>query len=442
MKNKNKQSELNSLFRYIPTATQEQDTRRNSYSYPSNNTVIQQIFNFYTKQSYSIGVNATFDRQAQESNQLNLAKFFHFCRDFNIKFLNKQELQDLFKKCATQGSNITLEQFEQVFSLLAFYRGIDLCQFYQELGFDVWLKNQKKMKSLGKPFQMKDDKQRFTKDQLHYQFKLYHPDIKDNTLIKEILRQRKLKQEKQKNEEKEKKLKKKLQFELKFQNGTELYEKYPQNIQLIKQLEKRKVIKHIDYCKPSIKQAYSLNIQTESTQPKQSSFITWETLDGVAPDSDLIQSLIGPDQDDYCYRNKHEIENNQQKNQRPQLPYHIISLSQDVRSMSASNPNYQTNFNTIQTERQKPQRYQFYESSKIPSSQLNYIQESPNTIQLSNIQNQIEKSHYKTKFNISILKRANEIQQLQDLKEQYLLKKIVNTQLRKEQFNKQNVTNI
>ncbi|CAK76922.1 unnamed protein product (macronuclear) [Paramecium tetraurelia] len=118
MKNKNKKSQVNSLFRYIPTATQEQYIRRNSYSYPSNNSAIQQIFNFYSKQSYAIGVNATFDRQYQESNSLNLAKFFHFCRDFNIKFLNRQELQDLFKKCATQGSNVTLEEFEQIFSLL------------------------------------------------------------------------------------------------------------------------------------------------------------------------------------------------------------------------------------------------------------------------------------------------------------------------------------
>ncbi|CAK76923.1 unnamed protein product (macronuclear) [Paramecium tetraurelia] len=298
------------------------------------------------------------------------------------------------------------------------------------------------MRLLGKPFQMKDDKQRFTKDQLNYQFKLFHPDIKDNTLIKEILKQRQLKQENQKNKDKEKKIKQKLQFELKFQSGTELYQKYPRNIKLIKHLEKRKEIKHIDYFKSSFKQAYSLNIQTEQNQPRKSSFITWETLDDIAPDNDLIQNLIGPDQDDYCYRNQHEIKNNKSKNQRNRLPYSIISLSQDVRSISDSNPNYQKNCTTIQTERQQSQRCQYQESSRIPSSQQYYIQESPKSIQLQNIQNQIEKPPYKNNVNISILKRVNEIKQLQDLKEKYLLNKIVNIQLRKEQCNQQNGTNI
>lgn len=44
------------------------------------------------------------------------------------------------------------------------------------------------MKLLGKPFNMKDDRERFTKEELNYEFKLYHPDIKDQNLIKEILR--------------------------------------------------------------------------------------------------------------------------------------------------------------------------------------------------------------------------------------------------------------
>ncbi|CAD8068975.1 unnamed protein product [Paramecium primaurelia] len=441
MKNKNKQSEVSSLFRNVPTATQEQNTRRNSYSYSTNNTIIQQIFHFYSKQSYAIGVNATFDRQYQESNQLNLAKYFHFCRDFNIQFLNKQELRDLFKKCATNGQNINLQQFQQLFSLLAFYRGIDLCEFYQELGLDIWLKNQQKMQLLGKPFQMKDDRQRFTKDQLQYQFKLFHPDIKDDTLIKEILRQRKQKQETYKNNEKEKKILQKLQFELKFKRGTELFEKYPQKIQLIQHLQKRKVTQHIGYCKPSIKQAYSLNTQIESNQPRKSSVITWETLNDIVPDNDLILNLIGP-QNDQQYLNQNKLKNKQSKNLSYNFPQYN-GLSQNIRSMSDSNPNYNKNNNSIQTERQQQQRYDYQESSRITSQQHNYLYEqSPKQVELSNISNQIDTSPQKNKLNISILKRANEIQQLEDLRQQYLLNKIVNLQQRKEQLNKSNLTNI
>lgn len=39
----------------------------------------------------------------------------------------------------------------------------------------------------GKPFHMKDDTERFKKDDLHYKFELYHPDIKNKELISDIL---------------------------------------------------------------------------------------------------------------------------------------------------------------------------------------------------------------------------------------------------------------
>ncbi|CAK81496.1 unnamed protein product (macronuclear) [Paramecium tetraurelia] len=444
MKNKNKLSEESSVFRNVPTATQEQNTRRNSYSVPSNNTVIQQIFHFYTKQTYAIGVNATFDRQSQESNQLNLAKFFHFCRDFNIKFLNKQELQDLFKKCATNGQNINLQQFEQLFSLLALYRGIDLCEFYSELGFDVWLKNQKKMKLLGKPFYMKDDRQRFTKDELHYQFKLFHPDIKDENLIKEILRQRKLKSENNKNNEREKKTKQKLQFELKFTSGTELIEKYPEKIQLIQHLQKKKVTQHISNFKPLTKLTYSLNAAPkEQIYQKKTPIVTWDALNAIVPNDDLILSLIGPYQEEDSYLNQLEIVNNQSINQHQTFRQNNSNLSQKVRSMSDSNPNYARDNNQIKSERQHQPKLNYQESPRIkPRLRYNILEQSPMQVDLSNISNQVEKSAQKTKLNISILKRANEIQQLEGLKQKYLLDQILNKQLKKEQLKKSNVIHI
>ncbi|CAD8070825.1 unnamed protein product [Paramecium primaurelia] len=443
MKNKNKLSEESSVFRNVPTATQEQNTRRNSYSVSSNNTVIQQIFHFYTKQSYSIGVNATFDRQYQESNQLNLAKFFHFCRDFNIKYLNKQELQDLFKKCATNGQNINLQQFEQLFSLLALYRGIDLCEFYQELGFDVWLKNQKKMKLLGKPFYMKDDRQRFTKDELHYQFKLFHPDIKDENLIKEILRQRKLKSENNKNNERQRKNKQKLQFELKFTSGTELIEKYPEKIQLIQQLQRRKVTQHVSNFKPLTKLAYSLNTPQEQNQQKKTPIVTWDALNAIVPNDDLILSLIGPYKEEDQYLKQLEIVNNQSNNQYSTFIQNNSNLSHNIRSMSDSNPNYNRDNNQIKSERQHQVKFNYQESPRINShKRYKLLEQSPKQIDLSNISNQFDKSPQKTKLNISILKRANEIQQLEGLKQKYLLEKILNKQLKKEQLNKSNVIQI
>ncbi|CAD8091967.1 unnamed protein product [Paramecium sonneborni] len=436
MKNKNKLSEESSLFRNVPTATQEQNTRRNSYSISSKNSVIQQIFQFYTKQSYAIGVNATFDRQYQESNQLNLAKFFHFCRDFNINFLNKQELQDLFKKCSTHGQHINLQQFEQLFSLLALYRGIDLCEFYQELGFDVWLKNQKKMKLLGKPFNMKDDRERFTKEELNYEFKLYHPDIKDQNLIKEILRQRKLKSENEKSSEREKKTKEKLQHELKFQSGTELIEKYPEKIQLIQQLQRRRVIPHISNFKPLTKLAYSLNTTKENNQTIKAPIITWDALDAIVPDEDLIQNLIGSQKQQDKYLNQFEIYNQPQN-----LDHSFIknygNLSSNIRSLSDSNPNYNKDNDLIQSERQKHTKINYQASPRIKSRQLQHIQEqSPKYTDLSNVSHKSDKNPQKTKLNISMLKRANEIQQLEGLKQKYLLEQIINNQLKREQLKK------
>ncbi|CAD8086683.1 unnamed protein product [Paramecium sonneborni] len=431
MKNKNKLSEESYLYRNLPTSNQEQQNTKNNYSFSSNQSIIQQIFQFYTKQSYALGVNATFDRQQQECNQLNLAKFFHFCRDFNINFLNKQELQDLFKKCSNHGQNINFQQFEQLFSLLAFKRGIDLCKFYKELGFDVWLKNNKKMKLLGKPFYMKDDRQRFQKEELHYKFELFHPDIKDQNLIKEILKQRKVKSEQNMNFQKERKIQQKMQQELKFKNGTELIEKYPDKIELIQQIQRRRVTQHICNFKPLTKLSYSLDISKQENKQEKTSIITWKDLDAIIPDTDLILSLIEPKTELDKYLNQYQIYNNLPKNLDHTFLQNSSKLSQNTRFRSDSNPNYYKDKNSILTERLIKPKYNYQELPPKKSIQFYHLQEQPSNLPyLSNVKSQIDKSPQQERWNIQMFKRANEIQQLEGLKQQYLIQQNINNQLK------------
>ena len=90
------------------------------------------MFDYYCKQSYATGKNATFDRIKHESNILTMNKFMMFCRDFVIiagsskheheqqtELVKMADLVEIFKKNSTNYKEMSLQQFNEALSKIA-----------------------------------------------------------------------------------------------------------------------------------------------------------------------------------------------------------------------------------------------------------------------------------------------------------------------------------
>ncbi|CAD8117605.1 unnamed protein product [Paramecium sonneborni] len=420
-----------------------------------NRDVLYKVFEFYSKQQYIQGQYATFERQQYESSIFTVGKWMHFCRDFLIK-INHSKLLELFKKKAKNSKELNFDQFIQLLNLLAEEEGINFDQYQNNLGLDNWKLCVQKMKTFQKPFQMKDKTERIT--DVKYQFKIYHPEVKDDQQIKQILLQRKQQNEQIKLIERKKKVFNKLQFEQKHFTKSQLLSKYPNLTELIEKLPNPSKHKFSQYDYKEQEKSFN------GSQKRQSS-LTWESLNQLPLATDFLKDLMD-DQDNedqylqeyYKSQNKiiqdNSVQRVQNERQKRSISDHkqikkvqiyseqysidninnfeIQSKKKKLKSMNTNTEqNNNENFISLRQVNQKLMRQE-----KQQLKQQNYSMELGRQNK-SNEQHEISFIKDKSvpnKLNISMLKRVQQISGLEAIKEQNLLNQIIQKQREKQKI--------
>ncbi|CAD8207570.1 unnamed protein product [Paramecium octaurelia] len=429
-----------------------------------NKEVLQRVFDFYCKQQYIQGQFASFERQQYEATIFTIGKWMHFCRDFQVK-INSSRLLELFKKQAKNSKELDFDQFIQLLNVLAGEEGIDCGSYQTNLGLDSWKVCVQKMKTFQRPFQMKGQFERI-KD-IKYQFKIYHPEVKNDEQIKQILLQRKQQNEQLKLIERKKKAFYKLQFELKHYTKSQLLLKYPTLKELIEKLpDPSKTKTYQTYSSQTKEHDQSVNI----SQQMQSA-LTWENLNNFPLATDFINDLMeqeGDDDDQYLkeYQEQRGLENFQKiviqnNRQHSNLEYHnerqqrsvsdhkqIIQGQRydELHSMerqydqnkmfklkTTSNNSESNNYTSLQYIDSNLIRQQILKQQRQQLQNQNYSVELPRQ-HLSQGYPEIpivKEKPTTSKLNISMLKRVQQLSGLETIKEQNLLNKIISQQREK-----------
>lgn len=114
----------------VPKGVQKQPTTEREILPFSTAEALETVFDFYCKQSYATGKNATFDRIKHESNILTMNKFMLFCRDFavisgskqdneEVELLKMPDLVEIFKKHSINHKEMTFQQFTEALQKIA-----------------------------------------------------------------------------------------------------------------------------------------------------------------------------------------------------------------------------------------------------------------------------------------------------------------------------------
>ncbi|CAD8108134.1 unnamed protein product [Paramecium sonneborni] len=291
-----------------------------------NKEVIAKVFDFYCKQQYVQGQHATFERQQYEASIFTVGKWMHFCKDFQIKAKNHRILE-LFKKYAKNQKELNYESFIQLLNMVAIEQGQDQEQFIVNVGLDNWKLCQQKMKSFQKPFQMRDKEERIK--EVKYEYKIFHPNVKDDEQIKQILQQRKEQSEYLKQQERERKAFYKLQFELKHSTKSQLIQKYPNMINLIEKLPNPSKPTTCSYMNRS-------KIKSLKVLEQKKSHLTWESLNNLPVASDLVKNLVDDEEDHFLQ--EYQLNNKQSsvdRNKNLQIQY----VDREKRSISSYEKN-------------------------------------------------------------------------------------------------------
>ncbi|CAD8188672.1 unnamed protein product [Paramecium octaurelia] len=289
-----------------------------------NKEVIAKVFDFYCKQQYVQGQHATFERQQHEASIFTIGKWMHFCKDFQIKAKN-QRMLELFKKYAKNQKELNYDQFIQLINMLAIEEGQDQEQFIISLGLDNWKLCQQKMKPFQKPFQMRDKDQRIK--EVKYEYKIFHPDVKDDEQIKQILLQRKEQNEYQKQIERERKMFTKLQFELKHLTKQQLIEKYPNMIHLIDKLPNPSKPTTCSYMNRT-------KIKSQHVLEQKKSGLTWESLNNMPIAQDFVKNLVDDEEDQFLQEYQFNSKQVSVNRYQPQV---IQVIDREKRSLSDYN---------------------------------------------------------------------------------------------------------
>ncbi|CAK66738.1 unnamed protein product (macronuclear) [Paramecium tetraurelia] len=427
-----------------------------------NKEVLQRVFDFYCKQQYIQGQFASFERQQYEASIFTIGKWMHFCRDFQVK-INSSRLLELFKKQAKNSKELDFDQFIQLLNVLAVEEGHDCGQYQANLGLDNWKVCVSKMKTFQRPFQMKEQSERI-KD-IKYQFKIYHPEVKNDEQIKQILLQRKQQNEQLKLIERKKKAFYKLQFELKHYTKSQLLIKYPTLKELIEKLPDPSKTKTLSSQTKEHDQSVNISQQMQSA-------LTWENLNHFPLATDFINDLMeqeGEDDDQYLkeYQEQRGLENSQKiaisKNRQPSnLDYrnerqqrsvsdhkqiikgqrydeqlHSMERQYDQNKMSklktTSNTSEGNNYTSLQYIDSSLIRQQILKQQRQQLQNHNYSVELPRQ-NLSQGYPEIlivKEKPTTSKLNISMLKRVQQLSGLEAIKEQNLLNKIISQQREK-----------
>lgn len=86
---------------------------------------------------------------------------------------------EIYKKVAPTNKHINYSQFEQCLLAIAAKKELAFDELLVVLELTSWQEAKLKLKMFRKPFFMKEEQERYKKDDIKYQFKLYHPDVKD-----------------------------------------------------------------------------------------------------------------------------------------------------------------------------------------------------------------------------------------------------------------------
>ncbi|CAD8118170.1 unnamed protein product [Paramecium sonneborni] len=394
----------------------------------------------------------------------------HFCRDFLIK-TNPSKLLELFKKQAKNSKELNFDQFVQLLNRLATEDSIDSAQYQINLGLDNWKICQSKMKTLQRPFQMTDQTERI-KD-IKYQFKIFHPEVKNDEQIKQILLQRKQQNEQIKLIERNKKILYKLQFELKHYTKSQLLEKYPKFAELIEKLPDPTQQKTFQFNQKDQESSFNASQQIQSA-------ITWESLNQLPLATDFLKDLMEEQEEDDFYlqeyqekkyplalkknkiikyngnqdvqtylneRQKRSVSEHQKiiKNYRYLEQNSIENLnnleiqSKFIKLKTMNNPeqnNYenfislrQLNSNLFKQKNLKQEKQQFQQqncSLELPrqNKSKDYYHDMP----------PFKEKITHNKLNISMLKRVQQLSGLEAIKEQNLLNQIISQQREKQKI--------
>ncbi|CAD8107650.1 unnamed protein product [Paramecium sonneborni] len=289
-----------------------------------NKEVIAKVFDFYCKQQYVQGQHATFERQQYEASIFTIGKWMHFCKDFQIKAKN-QRILELFKKYAKNQKELNYESFIQLLNMIAIEQGYDQEQFIVNLGLDNWKLCQQKMKPFQKPFQMRDQEERIK--EVKYEYKIFHPNVKDDEQIKQILQQRKEQSEYIKQLERERKAYYKLQFELKHSTKSQLIQKYPNMINLIEKLPNPSKPTTCSYMNRS-------KINSQNALEQKKSGLTWESLNNLPLAQDFVRNLVDDEEDQFLQ--EYQL-NSKQSSVNRHKPLQIQQIDRQKRSFSDYN---------------------------------------------------------------------------------------------------------
>ncbi|CAD8206507.1 unnamed protein product [Paramecium pentaurelia] len=331
---------------------------------------------------------------------------------------------------------------------------------------DNWKICIQKMKTFQRPFQMKDKTERI-KD-IKYQFKIYHPDVKNDEQIKQILLQRKQQNEQQKLIERKKKAFYKLQFELKHFTKSQLLTKYPNLTELIEKLPDPQKPKSCQFKE----QDQSLNVSQE-----RQSGLTWESLNKLPLVTDFLKDLMDQqEEEDDIYLQEyqeqkllnnspkkiiksnryHSIPGYQNERQKRSVSDHkqIIKISKQDEQNSIERLNefeiqgkiikFKTTTNNVENKQSNnfisllqlnsnQIRQKILRQQKQQLQQQNYSVEMPrqNTSLEYNDPHFLKDKSIPNKLNISMLKRVQQISGLEAIKEQNLLNQIISQQREK-----------
>ncbi|CAD8184435.1 unnamed protein product [Paramecium octaurelia] len=390
----------------------------------------------------------------------------HFCRDFQVK-INTSKLLDLFKKQARNSKELHFDQFVQLLNILAGEEGTNCGQYQTNLGLDNWKVCVLKMKTFQRPFQMKDQAERI-KD-IKYQFKIYHPEVKNDEQIKQILLQRKQQNEQLKLIERKKKAFYKLQFELKHFTKSQLLIKYPALKELIEKLP--------DPSKPKSCSIKEQDQSLSSLQQRQSG-LTWESLNQLPVGTDFLQDLMEEqeqEEEDDLYlkeyqeqrllnnsplkivksnryysvqgyqneKQKRSVSDHKQITQVQRYKQHSIERINDFEiqgkilkfKTTTNNPesNENNNFISLQQLNSNQIKQKLLKQQKQQLQHLNHSVELPRQFISQEYNNpQIAKDKpTANKLNISMLKRVQQLSGLEAIKEQNLLNQIISQQREK-----------
>ncbi|CAK57837.1 unnamed protein product (macronuclear) [Paramecium tetraurelia] len=431
-----------------------------------NKEVLRRVFDFYCKQQYVPGQFATFDRQQYEATVFTVGNWMHFCRDFQVK-INTSKLLELFKRQAKNSKELNFDQFVQLLNILAGEEGTNCGQYLTSLGLDNWKACVQKMKTFQRPFQMQDQAERI-KD-IKYQFKIYHPEVKNDEQIKQILLQRKQQNEQLKLIERKKKAFYKLQFELKHFTKSQLLIKYPALKELIEKLPD-----------PSKPKTFSIKEQDQSfnvSSQQRHTGLTWESLNQLPMVTDFLQDLMEEqeqEEDDLYlkeyqeqrllnnsplkivksnryhsvqgYQNekqKRSVSDHKQITQVPRYKQHSIERINDFEiqgkilkfKSTTNNPesNENNNFISLQQLNSNQIKQKLLRQQKQQLQHLNHSVELPRQLLSQEYNNpQVAKDKpTANKLNISMLKRVQQLSGLEAIKEQNLLNQIISQQREK-----------